>query len=301
MQPEPVEPGFESSPDAYTVRLDQFTGPLDLLIHLIKQNEVNIYDIPIALITSQYLEYLELIEELNLDVAGDFIVMAATLIHIKSRTLLPRPDASQDDPDEDPRAVLVNRLLEYQKFKAAANLLHEREEWRSAQWQRPDQRVADQHQPPRRPLGERRGDDLVDGPGARLEPLPDGEHARAVVAEHGAQPLVAGHRRRQPRLEPRDVDRRADADRARHAEGLRRPELGEEPDALLGRAERPHEPTCKSGWLRIASRHSGFFRPTRLLIGLPLAALLASLTAVGTSFTGLIVMWRYPSCETAPA
>jgi segregation and condensation protein A len=69
--------------------------------------------------------------------------MAATLIHIKSRMLLPRPDASQEDPEEDPRALLVNRLLEYQKFKAAANLLHEREELRSAQWQRPDQRVAE--------------------------------------------------------------------------------------------------------------------------------------------------------------
>jgi segregation and condensation protein A len=141
-QPQPVEPGFESSPDAYTVTLDHFTGPLDLLIHLIKKNEVNIYDIPIALITAQYLEYLEIMEELDLDIAGEFIVMAATLIHIKSRMLLPRPDASQEDPDEDPRDALVNRLLEYQKFKAAANLLHEREELRSAQWQRPDQRVA---------------------------------------------------------------------------------------------------------------------------------------------------------------
>jgi segregation and condensation protein A len=143
MQPQPVEPDFELSPDAYTVRLDQFTGPLDLLIHLIKKNEVNVYDIPIALITAQYLEYLEIMDELNLDVAGDFIVMAATLIHIKSRMLLPRPDSSQEDPEEDPRSLLVNRLLEYQKFKAAANLLHEREELRSAQWQRPDQRVAD--------------------------------------------------------------------------------------------------------------------------------------------------------------
>ena len=142
MQPLPVEPEFETSPDAYTVRLDQFTGPLDLLIHLIKKNEVNVYDIPIAVITAQYLEYLGMMEELDLDIAGEFIVMAATLIHIKSRMLLPRPDASQEDPEEDPRAVLVNRLLEYQKFKAAANLLHEREELRSAQWQRPDQRVA---------------------------------------------------------------------------------------------------------------------------------------------------------------
>ena len=143
MQPLPVEPEFETSPDAYTVRLDQFTGPLDLLIHLIKKNEVNVYDIPIAVITAQYLEYLAMMEELDLDIAGEFIVMAATLIHIKSRMLLPRPDASQEDPEEDPRAVLVNRLLEYQKFKAAASLLHEREELRSAQWQRPDQRVAD--------------------------------------------------------------------------------------------------------------------------------------------------------------
>jgi segregation and condensation protein A len=103
---------------------------------------VNIYDIPISLITAQYLEYLQLIEELNLDVAGDFIVMAATLIHIKSRMLLPRPDTSQEDPEEDPRELLVNRLLEYQKFKAAASLLHERETLRSAQWQRPDERVA---------------------------------------------------------------------------------------------------------------------------------------------------------------
>ncbi len=143
MLPLPADSEFESSPDAYTVKLERFTGPLDLLIHLIKKNEVNIYDIPISLITAQYLEYLGLIEELNLDVAGDFIVMAATLIHIKSRMLLPRPDSSQEDPEEDPRELLVNRLLEYQKFKAAANLLHERETLRSAQWQRPDQRVAD--------------------------------------------------------------------------------------------------------------------------------------------------------------
>jgi segregation and condensation protein A len=143
MLPPSADTDFEPSPDAYTVKLDRFTGPLDLLIHLIKKNEVNIYDIPISLITAQYLEYLHLIEELNLDVAGDFIVMAATLIHIKSRMLLPRPDASQEDLEEDPRDLLVNRLIEYQKFKAAASLLHERETLRSAQWQRPDQSIAD--------------------------------------------------------------------------------------------------------------------------------------------------------------
>ena len=97
---------------------------------------MNIYDIPIALITEQYLEYLELMQELNLDVAGEFLVMAATLIHIKSRMLLPRPETatSEDGDEEDPRDALVRRLLEHQKFKAAAELLHERETLRSAQW-----------------------------------------------------------------------------------------------------------------------------------------------------------------------
>jgi segregation and condensation protein A len=133
---EPAE--FESVLEAYPVRLDNFEGPLDLLIHLIKQNELNIYDIPIALVTKQYLDYIDLMQEMNLDVAGEFLVMAATLIHIKSRMLLPRPDPTQDDPEEDPREALVRRLLEHQKFKAAAELLHERETLRSAQWTRPD-------------------------------------------------------------------------------------------------------------------------------------------------------------------
>lgn len=136
------EPEFEPSPDAYAVKLDAFEGPLDLLIHLIKKNEVNIYDIPIALITQQYLEYLDLMRELNLDVAGEFLVMAATLIHIKSRMLLPRPEPDQEEPQEDPRDALVRRLIEHQRFKAAAELLHEREVLREAQWVRPDGRVA---------------------------------------------------------------------------------------------------------------------------------------------------------------
>ena len=136
---------FESSPDAYKVKLESFEGPLDLLIHLIRKNEVNVYDIPISLITEQYLGYLELMQELNLDVAGEFLVMAATLIHLKSRTLLPRPDPAQADggPEEDPREALVRRLLEHQKYKAAAELLHDRETLRGAQFMRPDARVAD--------------------------------------------------------------------------------------------------------------------------------------------------------------
>jgi segregation and condensation protein A len=134
---------FESILEAYPVHLENFDGPLDLLLHLIKRNEVNIYDIPITLITKQYLEYIDLMQEMNLDVAGEFLVMAATLIHVKSRMLLPRADPTQDDPEEDPREALVRRLLEHQKFKAAAELLHERETLRSAQWTRPDGPIAE--------------------------------------------------------------------------------------------------------------------------------------------------------------
>jgi segregation and condensation protein A len=133
---------FESSPDAYAVKIDQFEGPLDLLIHLIKTNEVNVYDIPIAHITKQYLEYVEILQELNLDTVGEFLVMAATLIHIKSKMLLPRQDP-ETEPEEDPREALVRRLLEHQKFKAAAELLHERAVLRGAQWIRPDGRIAE--------------------------------------------------------------------------------------------------------------------------------------------------------------
>lgn len=133
---------FESVLPDYPVKLENFEGPLDLLLHLIKRNEVDIYDIPIVLITAQYLEYLDLMQELDLDVAGEFLVMASTLIQIKSRMLVPRLETeSQSDADEDPRDELVRRLLEHQKYKAAAELLHEREIVRSAQWTRPDNRI----------------------------------------------------------------------------------------------------------------------------------------------------------------
>lgn len=134
---------FESQLESIPLRLDAFEGPLDLLLHLIKKNEVSIYDIPIALITEQYLAYLGLMQDLNLDIASEFLVTAATLIHIKSRHLLPRPETATDDmADEvDPRDALVQRLLDHQRFKAAAELLHERETLRNAQWTRPDARV----------------------------------------------------------------------------------------------------------------------------------------------------------------
>ena len=145
MSDQPEQLAFESILGDYPVRLQNFEGPLDLLLHLIKKHELDIYDIPIALVTQQYLDYLDLMDELdlNLEVVGEFLVMAATLIHIKSRMLLPRPDPTQEDPGEDPREALVRRLLEHQRFKAAAELLHEKEIQRSAQWGRPDGRVAE--------------------------------------------------------------------------------------------------------------------------------------------------------------
>jgi segregation and condensation protein A len=116
----------------YQVRLEQFEGPLDLLLHLIKKNEINIYDIPITLIAKQYLEYLGLMKSLNLAVAGDFLVMAATLLQIKSRLLLPVEEGDKDEEDgPDPREELVRRLLEYKRYKEAADRLDDRERlWR---------------------------------------------------------------------------------------------------------------------------------------------------------------------------
>ena len=110
------------------VQLEVFEGPLDLLLHLIKKNELSIADIPIATITEQYLSTLELMQGLNLDVAGEFLVMAATLIHIKSRMLLP-PGENEDEEEEegDPREELIRRLMEYQRFKEAAEELERRE------------------------------------------------------------------------------------------------------------------------------------------------------------------------------
>ncbi len=112
----------------YKVKLEVFEGPLDLLLYLIKKEEVDIYDIPIAKITDQYLEYLELMQLLDLSIAGEFLVMAATLMHIKSKLLLPPDETSVEGEEEnDPRAELVKRLLEYKKFKEAAAELAQKE------------------------------------------------------------------------------------------------------------------------------------------------------------------------------
>ena len=112
---------------SYKLKLEVFEGPLDLLLYLIKKNELNIYDIPIAQITQQYLEYLEMLKMFDLDNVGDFLVMAATLMQIKSRMLLP-PDPTQlEEEEEDPRDELVRRLLEYKRFKEIAEELKSKE------------------------------------------------------------------------------------------------------------------------------------------------------------------------------
>jgi len=109
----------------YRVRLDAFEGPLDLLMHLIEKNKLDIYDIPIAELTEQYLAYLGKFREFNMEVASSFLVMAATLLQIKSRMMLPRRDEEEEEPEEDPRLELVRRLLEYRKFKKVSSLLGE--------------------------------------------------------------------------------------------------------------------------------------------------------------------------------
>ncbi|MBN1155844.1 segregation/condensation protein A [candidate division KSB1 bacterium] len=111
---------------SYRVRLENFEGPLDLLLFLIRKNEVDIYDIPIAEITRQYLDYLEIIKVFDLEYAGDFLIMAATLIRIKSQMLLPRPKSDEDEEELiDPRLELVTRILEYKRFKEVAHKLHD--------------------------------------------------------------------------------------------------------------------------------------------------------------------------------
>lgn len=123
-------------PASWRVNLPIFEGPLDLLLHLVRINEVEIVDIPVARVCDQFHEYLALMEELNLDVAGEFIYEAALLIHLKSRLLLPRPERLGEEPEEDPREELVQRLLEYRRLKEAAQSLGEVESLRRGLWTR---------------------------------------------------------------------------------------------------------------------------------------------------------------------
>lgn len=154
-QAEPVDEG------AYKVTLPTFHGPLDLLLHLIRKHEINISDIPIVLITDQYNAYLDAMTELDLDVAADFIYMAAVLINIKSRMLLPR-DESADQPTEDPRQELVDRLLEYQRFKAVAETFAELDVVRMGVWSRPPVQIPGDDEPNEIDMSEVSLFDLID-------------------------------------------------------------------------------------------------------------------------------------------
>ncbi|MEG6616278.1 segregation/condensation protein A [Peptococcaceae bacterium 1198_IL3148] len=125
----------------YTVRLATFEGPMDLLLHLIEKNEMDIMDIPIASITAQYMEYLDTMRELDLEVTSDFLVMASTLLAIKARSLLPKPQLTEDGTEEegpDPREELVQRLLEYKQFKEAAHYLKNQQQAQGQVYTRPN-------------------------------------------------------------------------------------------------------------------------------------------------------------------
>lgn len=137
MQPQPEQYTFDfhketaeifaESHDELKIKLGEFAGPLDLLLYLIRQEQANIFDIPIAKITDEYLTYIRMMKRLDIAVAAEFLVMAAQLIEIKSKMLLPRdPTALEDEEIDDPRQELVDRLLEYEKFKAAAEMLYEK-------------------------------------------------------------------------------------------------------------------------------------------------------------------------------
>jgi segregation and condensation protein A len=118
--------------------LDQYDGPLDLLLDLIRKQQINIYDIPIAQITTQYMEFMQRAVEMNIELSAEFVYMAATLIHIKSKMLLPRdPELEKMMPEDDPRKELAERLLEYERFKSAAEMLHQKRVIEEAVWSNP--------------------------------------------------------------------------------------------------------------------------------------------------------------------
>lgn len=134
------EPAFPDDAPRISVKFDiqDFEGPLDLLLHLIRKNQMDIKDIAIAPITKAYIEYIRLMEILNLEVAGEFMVMAATLIHIKSKMLVPVSPSEVLEDGEDPREMLIQRLLEFERYKQAAGVLRQQYEIRTATWIRPD-------------------------------------------------------------------------------------------------------------------------------------------------------------------
>ncbi len=166
----------------YKVRLEVFEGPLDLLLYLIKKDEVDIYDISIERITQQYLEFMDAFKVLDLDVAGEFVVMAANLIYLKSRSLLPvsvQPPEEETEED-DPRWDLIRQLVEYKKFKEAAARLGEREALQNSLYGR----LAEPEAPPERPLGEVSVFDLINAFNAILKRINTKEDLREIFEEN---------------------------------------------------------------------------------------------------------------------
>ena len=168
----------------YKVKLEVFEGPLDLLLYLIKRDEIDIYDIPIEHITKQYLEFMDMFKMLDLDIAGEFVVMAANLIYLKSRSLLPvsvQPPEEEAD-EEDPRWELVRQLLEYKKFKEAAAHLHDRETAREGVFPR---LAVGAEEPVERPLGDVSVFDLINAFNKILKRLDDKkEDLREIFEEN---------------------------------------------------------------------------------------------------------------------
>lgn len=167
----------------YKVKLEIFEGPLDLLLYLIKKDEIDIYDIPIEHITTQYLQYMETFKILDLDVAGDFVVMAANLIYIKSRFLLPKEQQPPDEAaeEDDPRWELVRQLIEYKKFKDAAEHLHQRELSQENLFSRVPEKPEFQAE---RPIGEVSIFDLINAFNVVLKRLNKTEDLREIFAEN---------------------------------------------------------------------------------------------------------------------
>ena len=157
---------------SYKVKLEIFEGPLDLLLYLVRKDHLNIYDIPIAQVTEQYLQYLELMRLLDLNIAGEFLVIAATLMQIKSKMLLPAEESQPDLLEEDPRQELVRRLLEYEKFKEIAQTLREKEASQREIFKRPKVVEKEQLQPEKEVYFEASVFDLLNAFSKALENIP---------------------------------------------------------------------------------------------------------------------------------
>ncbi len=157
----------------YKIKLEMFEGPLDLLLYLVKKDHLNIYDIPIAKVTEQYLQYMDLMRMLNLSIAGEFLVMAATLMQIKSKMLLPIEKTEESEVEqEDPRAELVKRLLEYEKFKEIAQTLREKETDQRDVFKRPKSAQQDIPEEPQEVYFEASLFDLITAFSKALEGIP---------------------------------------------------------------------------------------------------------------------------------